>query len=212
MLDEVGGWDPYNVTEDADLGLRMARFGYQTGTITRPTLEDAPVTLKAWLPQRTRWFKGWCQTWLVHMREPRRLLREVGPASFLIVQILFLGMVVSSLAHPLLLLGAVVFSLRLAFGMPLSTGQSVLLLIDVANVVCGYASFLLLGWQTMTPRARRGFWRIILWTPVYWMLMSAAAWRAVWQLWRAPHLWEKTPHPRPQPLAPIRRANSPAKA
>ena len=58
-LEEVGGWDPYNVTEDADLGLRLVRFGYHTATISLPTLEDAPESLSVWLPQRTRWFKGW---------------------------------------------------------------------------------------------------------------------------------------------------------
>lgn len=210
VLEEVGAWDPYNVTEDADLGIRLLRFGYRTGTITRSTLEDAPVSLRDWLPQRTRWFKGWCQTWLVHMREPRRLWRELGPASFLIAQILFLGMVVSSLVHPLLVVGAGLLTVKLALGMPLSTGQSVLLLVDVANVVCGYTSFLLLGWQTLAPRARRAFWRVVLWTPIYWMLMSAAAWRAVWQLWRNPHLWEKTPHPRPVAAAATKpSANSP---
>jgi cellulose synthase/poly-beta-1,6-N-acetylglucosamine synthase-like glycosyltransferase len=59
VLDAVGAWDPFNVTEDADLGLRLARHGFRTGMITRPTYEDAPEKLKNWLPQRTRWFKGW---------------------------------------------------------------------------------------------------------------------------------------------------------
>jgi len=59
VLEEVGGWDPHNVTEDADLGMRLARFGYRTETIACPTWEAAPDTLATWLPQRTRWFKGW---------------------------------------------------------------------------------------------------------------------------------------------------------
>ncbi len=58
-LEEVGGWDPYNVTEDADLGMRLARFGYRTETIACPTYENGPDTFATWLPQRTRWFKGW---------------------------------------------------------------------------------------------------------------------------------------------------------
>ncbi|MDH6230448.1 hypothetical protein M2281_001020 [Mesorhizobium soli] len=69
-LEKVGGWDPHNVTEDADLGLRLARFGYRSETISCPTMEDAPEDFGTWLPQRTRWFKGWIQTWLVHMRSP----------------------------------------------------------------------------------------------------------------------------------------------
>ena len=74
MLREVGGWDAYNVTEDADLGMRLARFGYRTAVIASTTYEEAPAKIGPWLRQRTRWFKGWMQTWLVHMREPRRLL------------------------------------------------------------------------------------------------------------------------------------------
>jgi cellulose synthase/poly-beta-1,6-N-acetylglucosamine synthase-like glycosyltransferase len=59
VLRQVGGWDPYNVTEDADLGMRLARFGYHTAVINSTTLEEAPNRLRHWLPQRTRWFKGW---------------------------------------------------------------------------------------------------------------------------------------------------------
>ena len=79
-LREVGGWDPYNVTEDADLGMRLARFGYRSEMIDSTTYEEAPAHFGSWLRQRTRWFKGWMQTWLVHMRQPRRLLRDLGPA------------------------------------------------------------------------------------------------------------------------------------
>src|SRR5690606_21252526 len=77
-LEAVGGWDPYNVTEDADLGVRLARFGYRAATLTLPTREDAPDQLGAWMRQRTRWYKGWLQTWLVHTRQPLRLTRELG--------------------------------------------------------------------------------------------------------------------------------------
>ena len=74
-LRDAGGWDPYNVTEDADLGMRLARFGYRTGVINSTTYEEAPARIGPWLRQRTRWFKGWMQTWPVHMRQPARLLR-----------------------------------------------------------------------------------------------------------------------------------------
>lgn len=193
-LEEVGGWDPYNVTEDADLGLRLVRMGYRTETITLPTLEDGPETLAIWLPQRTRWFKGWLQTWLVHMREPVALWRELGAKSFCVAQILSLGLVLSALAHPLLLATAIYVLVTLAMGHPPSVWQSSLLVIDAVNIACGYVSFLLLGWQTLKRDERGGFWRVVLFTPVYWVMLSMAAWRALWQLWRRPHLWEKTPH------------------
>ena len=114
-------------------------------------------------------------------------MRELGPASFVIGQILFAGMVLSALAHPFLLFTGVILVVDLALARPTDSWKSALLTIDIVNVACGYLSFLLLGWQTLKLRERFGFWMIVLFTPVYWMLMSVAAWRAVWQLWRRPH-------------------------
>ncbi|MDP0919730.1 glycosyltransferase family 2 protein, partial [Klebsiella pneumoniae] len=79
-------WDAYNVTEDADLGLRLARAGYRCKTLRSTTLEEAPVSFRPWLCQRTRWMKGWIQTYLVHMRAPGDLLRRLGPVRFLGIQ------------------------------------------------------------------------------------------------------------------------------
>ena len=193
-LEEVGGWDPYNVTEDADLGIRLARYGYRTETISLPTLEDGPENLDIWLPQRTRWFKGWAQTWLVHMRDPVALLGELGFRSFAIAQILFAGLLLSALVHPLLVGTAIYLAVEIAIGKPMSVWQSAMLVVDLTNIACGYLSFLLLGWQALTRAERKGFWKVVLFTPVYWLMMSAAAWRSLWHLWRRPHHWEKTPH------------------
>ncbi|WP_274630137.1 glycosyltransferase [Arvimicrobium flavum] len=193
-LEEVGGWDPYNVTEDADLGARLMRFGYRTETISLPTLEEAPTTRGVWVPQRTRWFKGWLQSWLVHMRAPTALYRELGPKSFLVVQVVFGGMVISALVHPILLATIAIVGADLIQGKSLSTFQSTLLVVDTINIACGYVSFWLLGWHSRAPGERRGMRKIVLCTLFYWMLMSYAAWRSVIHLYRVPHLWEKTPH------------------
>jgi cellulose synthase/poly-beta-1,6-N-acetylglucosamine synthase-like glycosyltransferase len=61
VLDAVGGWDPYNVTEDADLGIRLARAGWHVGVLNSTTWEEAPPTFRIWKGQRTRWLKGWMQ-------------------------------------------------------------------------------------------------------------------------------------------------------
>ncbi len=193
-LEEIGGWDPYNVTEDADIGLRLARFGYRTGTISLPTWEDAPEELSIWLPQRTRWFKGWLQSWLVHMRSPKALLHDVGVWSFCLAQILFAGLVISALIHPLLIFATVALIFQIFAAEPATGWKVMLLSVDCINVFCGYFSFLLLGMYSRRRRDRRSFWRIVLFTPAYWLMMSAAAWRAVLHLWRHPHHWEKTPH------------------
>jgi cellulose synthase/poly-beta-1,6-N-acetylglucosamine synthase-like glycosyltransferase len=78
VLVASGAWDPFNVTEDADLAVRLQRDGGRIGVITSVTAEEAPLTWRPWHAQRTRWMKGWLQTWLVHMRRPRQLLRDLG--------------------------------------------------------------------------------------------------------------------------------------
>lgn len=187
-LEEAGAWDPFNVTEDADLGARLTRCGYRTGMISLPTMEDAPEISKVWVPQRTRWFKGWCQSWLVHMRNPVALYRELGLGSFLIVQILFAGMVVSALVHPLLLLAIGWFVADMATGRSLGATETVLLIVDVLNVTLGYISFWLLGWKASGFDRRHLDWKLMLCTPLYWMMMSRAAWRSLGQLYWVPHL------------------------
>jgi hypothetical protein len=120
-LRKIGGWDPYNVTEDADLGMRLARFGYRTGVIDSTTYEEAPAHLGPWLRQRTRWFKGWMQTWLVHMRRPARLLRNLGLPGFLTFQLIVGGNALAALVHPLFMGGLIC---ALASGAPMWRGDS----------------------------------------------------------------------------------------
>ena len=194
-LEKMGGWDPYNVTEDADLGLRMRRFGYRTETISYPTYEIAPENWTDWLHQRTRWFKGWIQTRLVHMRDPRRLAAELGFRSFLVSQILFAGMVASALVHPILILTIAWLVVSVGSGAMISPIQHALAGLDLANIMLGYTAFFLLGRSTLKGSERKYQWQVALFTPAYWFMQSVAAWRAVLQLWRDPHLWEKTPHP-----------------
>jgi hypothetical protein len=112
-------------------------------------------------------------------------------------------MALSALAHPFLRVTGVILVIDLALARPTAALKVVLLTLDLVNIACGYLSFLLLGWQTLKLREKLGFWKVVLFTPVYWMLMSIAAWRAAWQLWRKPHLWEKTPH---RPMRRVPRA------
>lgn len=194
VLEEIGGWDPYNVTEDADLGLRLSRQGYRCETLSCPTREAGPEDLASWHHQRVRWFKGWMQTWLVHMREPRALAAELPAVSFVVMQILFAGMVLSSLLHlvMLALLGGLV--VQIAFDVPMGLWQSRLVALDMIAIMLGYSAFLTLGWLALKPKDRRGFWKICLFTPVYWTMLSLAGWCALFELWRRPHHWSKTPH------------------
>ena len=199
-LEQVGGWDPHNVTEDADLGMRLYAHGYRTGTLCRATVETAPTTLDVWTRQRTRWLKGWAQTWLVAMRQPLRTARALGPCGFAVFQLMIAGMLVSALAHPLMFafIGVTIAWLASNPGAEISTLHIGLMWIDLGNIGGSYLTFIALGWRGFTglERARlRSRWLCM--TPVYWLLMSLAGWRALSQLISNAHLWEKTPHHAP---------------
>jgi cellulose synthase/poly-beta-1,6-N-acetylglucosamine synthase-like glycosyltransferase len=210
-LKACGAWDPYNVTEDADLGLRLYRLGYRCGVIDCPTYEDAPTTFNIWFNQRTRWFKGWLQTWLVMMRSPSKLVAEMGVGPFLIFQLLVGGMLVASLAHPWMIALILTTATYLLLGFPPpGTGEAMLFLIDIANMLGSYCVFLLLGRKAMLRDEKRQVgWRWIA-VPLYWLMISGAAWRAVFQLHFKPFFWHKTPHLPVLPVETRRYAPAPS--
>jgi cellulose synthase/poly-beta-1,6-N-acetylglucosamine synthase-like glycosyltransferase len=194
-LRAVGGWDAYNVTEDADLGMRLARFGYRAGVISSTTYEEAPARLGPWLRQRTRWFKGWMQTWLVHMRQPGRLLRDLGLPGFLSFQLIVGGNVLAALVHPLFM-GGLIYSV--ASGAPMWRGDSAVVAILAAlyatTIVIGYLTSAFLSWLGLMRRGLLGTAWVLLLTPLHWLMLSLAAWRALYQLIVKPYAWEKTEH------------------
>lgn len=197
VLDATLGWDPYNVTEDADLGIRIARMRRHTAVLASTTWEEAPETFGAWLRQRTRWLKGWIQTYLVHMREPRRLLRELGLRRFLGLQALMGGLILSAVVHPWFYVMA---ALALAHGHLLapspSMAEQVMWWIACINLAVGYATAIAVGALAVVRRGRARLALHALAMPLYWLLISLAAYRALYQLAAAPHLWEKTDHRR----------------
>ena len=191
----VGAWDPYNVTEDADLGIRLARQGYRTGVLASTTWEEAPPVFGTWIKQRTRWLKGWMQTYLVHTRDLGRLNRDLGWRAAIGFHVLMGGLIVSALVHPLfyaLLLGHWLEGGLLAPAETLA-GQVVWTIVWVNLGIC-YAISILVGGLSVWRRGRPGLAMYALLTPVYWLLISLAAYRAVWQFVRDPYLWEKTEH------------------
>jgi len=214
-LRAAGGWDPYNVTEDADLGMRLYRLGYRSETIRRHTFEDAPTKARVWIGQRTRWFKGWLQTWLVVMRDPGRARREMGTGAFVVFQLLIGGMLISSLGHPAIF----VFVITSAVAMLQSPAESIhplknlLFGVDAMNIFGSYTIFLGLGVSAMIEYERRLLgWRWLA-IPAYWMMVSYAAWRAAFELKAKPFFWNKTPHePRPVTIPTTNSATTAATA
>lgn len=184
-LEQCGAWDPYNVTEDADLGYRLARHGWRTGVIDRPTWEEAPVKRGAWMNQRTRWIKGHMQTWLVHMRQPFRTAREMGAGAFLSMQLLLFGGIAAAFLHgPIALVIAACAIFQLDW-----LGQT-----GIALAVSGYAAAF---YAAIACAAMLNDWRIAragLTAPLYWPLATIAACRALYELALRPHHWQKTEH------------------
>lgn len=184
-LRAVGGWDAWNVTEDADLGFRLAAEGYDLGVLELPTLEAAPDRLADWLPQRARWVKGYMQTFGVQTRSPPHWRTGVMLAFGLT-----LGMaILAAMGHGPLLAWSL-----MSVAAHVWTGEGWLTAADV--------SLLAIGWLGATAAAAVGVRRAggelrmrdLLMMPLYWPLLSLAAAHALWQLVRCPHHWDKTRH------------------
>jgi cellulose synthase/poly-beta-1,6-N-acetylglucosamine synthase-like glycosyltransferase len=217
VLRAVGGWDPHNVTEDADLGIRLARFGYRAIRFDSITFEEAPITFQAWLRQRSRWMKGWMQTCGVHMRHPWQFWRDAGWRGMLSLNLYVGGSVLTALLHPLLLVYLVIYlgKLMVLGASPVSFGASTWL--NILTIVAGYAGTAAVALIGLSRRGKLREGRCLLLMPIYWTCLSIAAWRALGQFVWMPYHWEKTEHglaerppwnrtqPRPQPEAePIR--------
>jgi cellulose synthase/poly-beta-1,6-N-acetylglucosamine synthase-like glycosyltransferase len=192
-LRRLGGWDPHNVTEDADLGLRAAVEGYRVGVIDSDTDEEACAQVRPWIRQRTRWIKGYMQTALVHTRSPRRLIRQVGVVNALGFLLLIAGTPLTFLLAPFLWVGTAAWY---GFGEPhLPLVDSGLFwAIALFDLIVG--NVIMIGLNVLAAVRDRG-WRwapFALLNPLYWVLHSVAAWRALIQLVHKPFYWEKTPH------------------
>jgi len=183
LLRAVGAWDPFNVTEDADLGLRLAQFGYRVAMLDSTTHEEAPAHLSAWIKQRSRWLKGYMQTWLVHGRNAKSLVRHVGLGGFLAFQLFLGGAVLSARVNPLL------WAIFLATSVMGHDGG-----LAWASAFGALGANGLLTLLAVVSRERRGFVPYGFTVTFYWVLISIAGYRSLWQLATRPFHWEKTTH------------------
>lgn len=192
-LDDVDGWDPFNVTEDADLGVRLARAGWCTEVIASATDEEAPRRLGAWMRQRTRWYKGWMQTLLVHVRQPLRMARDAGWQGTLTLLFLLGSGTAAALLYPVLF-ASLLLGLFLEPSPYPSLMSTLLDAIWFCVLLVGLLGTVLSTLIGMRRRRVPGIARVALLMPLYWLMMSAAAWRALFALVVAPSHWEKTEH------------------
>lgn len=198
-LRACGAWDPYNVTEDADIGFRLARGGWRMTTITLPTIESAPTAAGAWIRQRTRWIKGHLQTWLVLMRDPAGAWRGMGATGFLAAQAQLGGGLLAAFAHGPLALWLAVAALSPDIEVDA---------LSWALAGLGYASAAYGALVAAVTARDPAHLRAALTMPIYWPLASIAAARALIELIVAPHYWAKTDHtPRAAPAPECPRAD-----
>ena len=190
---ELGGWDPFNVTEDADLGVRVFEKKYKVGVVNSTTLEEANNEPFNWIRQRSRWIKGYMQTLLVHMRNPPRLIKKIGWRGFFGFNF-FVGFTpITFLLYPLLLGFYIVYlvfdlqTVRILF-------PDWVLYISIFNFIAGNT---LMIYVNMLAVFKRRFYELILFAlmnPFYWLMHSIAAYKGLWQLIYKPFYWEKTNH------------------
>ncbi|WP_457402317.1 glycosyltransferase [Thermostichus sp. MS-CIW-30] len=192
-LRELQGWDPFNVTEDADLGIRASQHGYTVGVINSTTYEEANCAVKNWIRQRSRWIKGYMQTWLVHNRNPLRSLRKLGLKNWLSYQFFIGGSFFTFLTSPIMWLLFIYWLLTRAHWLQ-NLFPSWLVYLGLFNLLVGNAIGIYLN---LVAVFRRGYYDLAFYAllnPIYWQLHSMAAYMALWQLFTKPFYWEKTIH------------------
>lgn len=210
-LEAVGGWDPHNVTEDADIAVRLVRAGYRLATIPSRTGEEAPLTLAAWTAQRTRWMKGWLQTLLVHTRDPRRLRRELGGVDLVLVLLFLAGQLTAALIYPIGLL-AVAADIALDWRLVADRTFAADLILSACllGLCTGLAGPLLLALRVRRDTDDGISFGDILTMPLYWILLWPATIAAIFELVAAPDRWNKTRHGLAERDSPLAEQGAPA--
>ncbi|NLO74357.1 MAG: glycosyltransferase [candidate division WS1 bacterium] len=193
VLRELAGWDPFNVTEDCDLGVRLHKHGYRTVMMDSTTWEEANSRLLSWLRQRSRWVKGYLQTWLVHTRHPLRLLRQLGLPGWFSFHMTVGGSVLCYLLNPLY------WALTLLWltAHPEAVARLFPPVVYALGLFCLYVGNFVFVYLAVLGCLYRRYYELVKYailTPVYWLLMSLGAYRGVLQLLSRPSFWEKTDH------------------
>jgi cellulose synthase/poly-beta-1,6-N-acetylglucosamine synthase-like glycosyltransferase len=192
-LRELGGWDSYNVTEDAELGVRIYLRGWKTAILESTTYEEATSRTRNWVRQRSRWVKGYMQTYFAAMRRPVALARQIGLKSFVMLQVMFGANSFCLLLNPLLwALTITWYATELHLIQETFLGP--VLFIAVVGLFLGNVACVL---ATVSGAFGRRHYDDVKWAflvPFYWILMSIGAWKAFGQLFTRPNFWEKTDH------------------
>lgn len=194
LLRELGAWDPYNTTEDADLGMRGYATGLKIGVINSTTFEEANSQYWNWVRQRSRWLKGYMQTALVYNRHPIRAMKIMGFKNWFSFQMMITGTPLMLLINPIVWLAFLIWALGI--------GVQFYPIFPTWVIYFGFFNLLISNfigiYLNMLGVFKRGLYQLIpvaFFNPFYWIFFhSVAAYKALWQLFFKPHYWEKTVH------------------
>lgn len=190
VLKELGGWDPFNVTEDCDLGIRIFKNGYRTKVLDTTTWEEANSELNNWIKQRSRWVKGYIQTYFVHLRNPFKLLKQIGFKNFIHFNLIVGGNFFVLCFNPI----AWIFLLIWFFSSQKIYFPNLFFIIITPVLLIGNIIFVVIN---IVGVLKRKWYKLVfpaLLSPFYWILMSIGALKGFFQFFRKPHYWEKTEH------------------
>ncbi len=191
-LKHIGAWDPFNVTEDADLGIRASMEGYKVGVIDSTTYEEANSRLPNWIKQRSRWVKGYMQTFLVHSRHPLKSIKAMGFWRWLGYAWLIGGTPINFLLFPImwaLFIASIFINVYGNIHIP-----DALFYLSAFNLFIGNAIAIFIAVLGVFSRKYFSLLPYALLSPVYWLLQSIGAYKGLWQLISKPFYWEKTAH------------------
>ena len=191
-IEELGGWDAHNVTEDADLGIRLARHGYRTELLHTVTEEEANCHFWPWIKQRSRWLKGYAMTYAMHMQKPGKLWRDLGPWRFFGVQALFLGALSQFVLAPFLW-SFWMFPLGLPHPMRGIFSHDVLVVLGAIFLFSEVVT-VAIGMVATSTSKHKWLWPWVPTLHLYYPLATLAALKGLWEMVTKPYYWDKTAH------------------
>lgn len=195
-LNNLQGWDPFNVTEDCDLGIRLVKNGTLTAIVNSQTMEEANSSIKNWFPQRSRWIKGYIQTYLVHTRSPREFIKGAGLGKFLMFQLVVGGKILSMFINPFMWVTTIIYFVFRPFLGHFIESFFLTPIFYMAVFSLVFGNFIYL-YNYMIGCIIKGHFELVKYSylvPFYWIGMSIAAWIALVKLIKKPYQWAKTPH------------------
>ncbi|PIB24527.1 hypothetical protein BFP76_04820 [Amylibacter kogurei] len=191
-IETLGRWDAHNVTEDAELGMRLYRLGWRCEVTDSTTYEEANYRAIPWVKQRSRWLKGFMVTWLTHMRRPGELIHDLGLRGFLTFNTMLAGTVSAYLCAPIVI---PLWLLCLGVDLPIYNAipQSVLLSL-IYGFVFTELVLMVLGFVATRAPSLRQLTFTIPTMIFYWPIGCFAAYKALYELIVNPMYWDKTQH------------------